>query len=133
MLHVFIGEILASMTQMSDVAPGPLVMFVILCILHVLVICDKRFSIHKIVFWFIESEEARTNGYVISVFFMCFFSFLNKKKMYIYSLCLWIIPVKCNDMTVAEGDILCIRSSILLYYCTLRNCISVIDDCLKCI
>jgi hypothetical protein len=27
MLHVFIGEILASMTQVSDVAPGPLVFF----------------------------------------------------------------------------------------------------------
>jgi hypothetical protein len=25
MLHVFIGEILANMTQVSDVAPGPLV------------------------------------------------------------------------------------------------------------
>jgi hypothetical protein len=25
MLHVFIGEILADMTQVSDVAPGPLV------------------------------------------------------------------------------------------------------------
>jgi hypothetical protein len=27
MLHVFIGEILANMTQVSDVAPGPLVFF----------------------------------------------------------------------------------------------------------
>jgi hypothetical protein len=27
MLHVFIGEILANMTQVSDVAPGPLVCF----------------------------------------------------------------------------------------------------------
>jgi hypothetical protein len=27
MLHVFIGEILANMTQVSDVAPGPLVYF----------------------------------------------------------------------------------------------------------
>jgi hypothetical protein len=26
MLHVFIGEILANMTQVSDVAPGPLVL-----------------------------------------------------------------------------------------------------------
>jgi hypothetical protein len=25
-LHVFIGEILANMTQVSDVAPGPLVL-----------------------------------------------------------------------------------------------------------
>jgi hypothetical protein len=30
MLHVFIGEILASMTQVSDVAPGPLVIVIIL-------------------------------------------------------------------------------------------------------
>jgi hypothetical protein len=27
MMHVFIGEILANMTQVSDVAPGPLVSF----------------------------------------------------------------------------------------------------------
>jgi hypothetical protein len=27
MLHVFIGEILANMTQVSDVAPGPLVCY----------------------------------------------------------------------------------------------------------
>jgi hypothetical protein len=27
MLHVFIGEILANMTQVSDVAPGPLVFY----------------------------------------------------------------------------------------------------------
>jgi hypothetical protein len=36
MLHVFIGEILANMTQVSDVAPGPLVynllLFALLCI-----------------------------------------------------------------------------------------------------
>jgi hypothetical protein len=29
MLHVFIGEILANMTQVSDVAPGPLVIKVV--------------------------------------------------------------------------------------------------------
>jgi hypothetical protein len=29
MLHVFIGEILTNMTQVSDVAPGPLVSFVL--------------------------------------------------------------------------------------------------------
>jgi hypothetical protein len=28
MLHVFIGEILANMTQVSDVAPGPLVVHI---------------------------------------------------------------------------------------------------------
>jgi hypothetical protein len=27
-LHVFIGEILANMTQVSDVAPGPLVILI---------------------------------------------------------------------------------------------------------
>jgi hypothetical protein len=46
MLHVFIGEILADMTQVSDVAPGPLVVHVMIavnqycllqCIIHVVV------------------------------------------------------------------------------------------------
>jgi hypothetical protein len=32
MLHVFIGEILANMTQVSDVAPGPLVLFLLVVI-----------------------------------------------------------------------------------------------------
>jgi hypothetical protein len=33
-LHVFIGEILANMTQVSDVAPGPLVITLALTYLH---------------------------------------------------------------------------------------------------
>jgi hypothetical protein len=42
MLHVFIGEILANMTQVSDVAPGPLVGVGLICLKYFLARWDDR-------------------------------------------------------------------------------------------
>jgi hypothetical protein len=41
MLHVFIGEILANMTQVSDVAPGPLVSLTRVVVVAVLLIAVR--------------------------------------------------------------------------------------------
>jgi hypothetical protein len=54
MLHVFIGEILANMTQVSDVAPGPLVLILFPIQVNTLQIqtqllefsCIQRASVH---------------------------------------------------------------------------------------
>jgi hypothetical protein len=61
MLHVFIGEILADMTQVSDVAPGPLVfLFVshIICIiLQTMQTCKHNYYLSDQKDWFVQSQN----------------------------------------------------------------------------